>query len=394
MKFIALPVTQGDAFYAETDHSFRVLVDGGRSRRGLPDLFRRYTKADRVDVLVCTHNDADHAEGVIGFLESGLHCGELWLPATWLDALNTLPSDAHETLEFLWEHFLRLGQDRLLGEMEQDKLLGEMEGDVQEAAWRAVFPELQEERPLEGGAEEASAAQDAIHHVSLSAALGDVLVAIDKHLRLLSSWPFWYGDERDILFYTVLNDTWRLLKLARLALDQGMPIRCFRHDPRKAASIAGCPLIPLSGRPVRYIPPATPRRTAKDFLRYLALTTVNRKSLVCYLDGGSGQPGVLFTADSDLRDVSLQGVREGSIATAPHHGSRDNRDAYARVCRPMVWVRSDGYSKSRPCSEYLSAPGQRFCTLCRNSGKPKQAVRLYTRTGRWVRRSTRPCQCR
>lgn len=151
MKFIALPVRQGDAFYVETDNGFRVLVDGGRSRSDLPRLLRRYTKAEHVNVLVCTHNDADHAEGVIGFLESGLHCGELWLPATWLDALRTLPPNASKTLVFLWERFRSIREKRLLAERE---------GDVQEAAWRAMFPELQEESPPESRAEEASAAQD------------------------------------------------------------------------------------------------------------------------------------------------------------------------------------------------------------------------------------------
>jgi beta-lactamase superfamily II metal-dependent hydrolase len=40
-----------------------------------------------VDIVVCTHNDADHANGILGFLEAGLRCKEVWLPGRWLSTL-------------------------------------------------------------------------------------------------------------------------------------------------------------------------------------------------------------------------------------------------------------------------------------------------------------------
>ncbi len=43
-----------------------------------------------MNVLVCTHNDADHANGILGLLEAGLKCGEVWLPGRWLSALPDL----------------------------------------------------------------------------------------------------------------------------------------------------------------------------------------------------------------------------------------------------------------------------------------------------------------
>jgi hypothetical protein len=394
MKFIALPVTQGDAFYAERADGFRVLVDGGRSRRALPELFRRYTRSGGVDVLVCTHNDADHAEGVIGFLESGLDCQELWLPDTWVDALQSVPSEVQHTLRFVWERFES-------EKLELERLPGEGEGDVQKEAWQAVFPESLG-RQLEGEPEEASAAEGDAGPICPSSALSDVVPAIEEYLEVTPQiitggwrWLFLYryGDMRDALLSTVLKDMRRLLELARLALDRGVPVRCFRHAPLRAAGVSGCPLIPLSGRNVKRIAPVAHRRDAETFWRLLHLTTVNRESLVCYLEGLDGEPGVLFTADSDLKDMGLERVQEWSVATAPHHGSRDNRDAYSRVGKPMVWVRSDGYSRVRPCGEFLSAAGKRFCTLCRKGSRPKQAVRLYLRETRWVRWGTLPCCC-
>jgi len=82
-RFIAIPVAQGDAFYLERE-GFSVLTDGGRSRSDLPSRFQAVTKTDGVNVILCTHNDADHANGILGFLEGGLRCEEVWLPGRWL----------------------------------------------------------------------------------------------------------------------------------------------------------------------------------------------------------------------------------------------------------------------------------------------------------------------
>jgi beta-lactamase superfamily II metal-dependent hydrolase len=78
-RFLALPVGQGDAFFLKSPDG-SVLVDGGRSVEGFRELFERVTGQREVDVVLCTHNDADHANGVLGFLRSGLGCREVWLP--------------------------------------------------------------------------------------------------------------------------------------------------------------------------------------------------------------------------------------------------------------------------------------------------------------------------
>ena len=52
--------------------------------------FQTATGADGASVVVCTHNDADHANGILGFLEAGLRCGEVWLPGRWLEALPSV----------------------------------------------------------------------------------------------------------------------------------------------------------------------------------------------------------------------------------------------------------------------------------------------------------------
>lgn len=397
MRFIALPVSQGDAFYAETDDGFRVLVDGGRARRALPELFRTYVRKNIVDVLVCTHNDADHAEGVIGFLESGLRCKELWLPATWLDALRALPPDPHQTLGYLWDRLQNFRSVRLEAGMTED--------DLQDAAWRALVPEMDVEhlRHIESERQRSYADEDNGPTV-LSHALQLVIPALEPHrafLRWATPWHAaywvygpWYGRHAVVPSLRIIKDAVRLIEIAVLALQLGIPVRCFLHDPPNATLVSRYPLRPLSGPAVRYLRVVRHQRTADVFFALAALTTANRQSLVSYLRGDTDPAGVLFTADSDLQGVNLGAVASWSIATAPHHGSGDNRDAYTRISAPMVWVRSDGYSTSRPCSEYLNAAGRRFCTLCRNSSRPKQAVRMYSKVGSWVRYRTAICECR
>ncbi|GBD26189.1 hypothetical protein HRbin30_01519 [bacterium HR30] len=408
MRFIALPVGQGDAFYADSDDGFRVLVDGGRSRSQLPQLFRRYTGSCGVDVLVCTHNDADHAEGLIGFLESELLCSELWLPGTWLETLQSLPNDPGETISFLWDRLFKPLEKRSLPETQEGR-------DFQEIAWLYVFPEFIERRPIRDDtqAHEATEGHDAL---PLNAYLDENKIeALEAHLELFANprfWYWWWAHRYSLspssiarayftvfarAYFTVAKDVRRLLELARLALNRGIPVRCFQHDPLNVGNVTvfpGCPLRPLSAKPSRYVRPPKPANMPVQFFEVLFRTTANRESLVFFLDAGKGEPGVLFTADSDLKDVNVKHVPERSVATAPHHGSHDNRSAYSRINKPMVWVRSDGYSKNRPCREFLHAPDRRFCTLCPKSGKPKQAVRLYQRQGLWVRLRTRPCACR
>ena len=87
-RFVAINVGTGDAFFLERG-GFASLIDGGLAQ-GFPRLFSCATGRHDVDVLVCTHNDADHANGVLEFLNAGFCARECWLPASWLEALKRL----------------------------------------------------------------------------------------------------------------------------------------------------------------------------------------------------------------------------------------------------------------------------------------------------------------
>ncbi len=74
-----LDVGQGDAILLRDPSGAVALVDGGREPDVLHGALRRYALS-RIDLVVVTHGDADHAGGLIG-IEDAVEVGRLWIPA-------------------------------------------------------------------------------------------------------------------------------------------------------------------------------------------------------------------------------------------------------------------------------------------------------------------------
>lgn len=378
-RFIAIPVAQGDAFYLERD-GFSTLVDGGRSRSALPIMFQQFTRSEKVDVLICTHNDADHANGVLGFLESGLGCGEVWLPGRWLSALPDVLKPFVEVL------------GNLARTIDADDIL--------------LNTEIPDRTPLEAYADKLGDAPEESRELD-----SWPLVAEDgwpeSYAQILDEAKPWDGPAEPFfnpfglpqwqLLWSAIDAACRIRAIALAAFHRGIPVRWFEFDTDK----------PRGG--VRSLQPVNARAIARarprdySLLHLLALTVSNRESLVFWSPPTSLHPGVLFTADSDLARTNLPPKLRGAVATAPHHGSEANAKAYAAVAAAagqdyssVTWIRSDGRYKSRPGKSYLGLFSRRLCTLCRHKGRvtPKQAVRLFSRRSMWIRRKgTVTCAC-
>ena len=115
-RFIALNVGSGDAFYLERRDErgeFSCLVDGGL-RKNFAQRFQEVTECEQVDVVVCTHNDIDHTNGLIDFFNKGGKAKECWLPATWMQPLQIMLEDPQLALEQL----LRADQGEQIPETE------------------------------------------------------------------------------------------------------------------------------------------------------------------------------------------------------------------------------------------------------------------------------------
>lgn len=367
-RFVALPVGQGDAFFLQRG-KFTALIDGGRSKHALPRLFKDTLKRTSVDTLVCTHNDADHAEGILGFLESGLKCEEVWLPALWQDRLRDLLGSPEQFFNELtsdvgsWrsdDDSCRLDQ---LGDQLADK------GDQQE----------KEEERGEPISLDPNSGNDA-SIVPACMCYPPPVGFCCWHLRQ-PNWP---------LLTQAMSAAARIREIAIICMHLGLRIRWFRHDAcHKGGGKAGLlePLNAVEATNVR----------SRGALEYLALSTANRQSLTFCSPPDESYPGVVLTADSDLKFSNSIPWRAGMIVTAPHHGSEANESAYKRFYTEresefdVIWVRSDGNFRTRPGASYLDQP-TRYCTLCRASTSQKQSVSFNLSGGRW-QSASRCCGC-
>ena len=386
-RFVALPVGQGDAFFLQRG-DFTVLVDGGRSKKTLPRLFSQHVKRDQIDALICTHNDADHANGVLGFLKSSLQCKEAWLPALWT---NRLADILDRPEEFVKE---------LSGEI-ADHLPRESDLDVEppltlEAIGKLISKEMdadpQNRRDPDG--------HDGPGPTELSYALG-LEEDTDIDVRSVPWSPEFYfhpePSRRLRLFLEALGAAKNIRKIVKACCHRGVPIRWFEYNRNSAGGGRKGLLKPLNANEVSMS--SVPRLSA---LKILALTTANRESLTFCSPQSDDFPGVIFAADSDLRFPQRIPWQPEMIVTAPHHGSNDNKAAYARPKRDnfsssdLIWVRSDGNFKKRPCPDYLSLRW-RYCTICRgvNPPKPKQCLEFTANGGKWIPvPEVRSCECK
>ncbi len=388
-SFVAIGVGQGDAFFLDKA-GITALIDGGRSMQGFPTQFQRVTKQDSVDILVCTHNDADHALGVLGFLRSGLTCKEVWLPGSWTDRLEDLLVDAERFAEELISNVAEM-------EVEPEK----------RPLLQAVGDQYSEEmiKRERDNDNERTASTDALSEAFEMAAETEAYRDI-SWLYPPPPWPpeDWPGPWHKLrardhgrfwLFVEAISAASRIREISLAAYHIGALIRWFEYD--SASSNGGVPgfLVPLNAREILRM-----RRRRWTALYWLALTTANKQSLVFLSPADEKQPAVLLTADSDLSFSHPIPWSDGMVMTAPHHGSEANAHAYRRIVHEtgnsldVVWVRSDGrFFKTRPGSSYLQACGSRFCTICRGSNNSKQDVRLAVASQTWKPVSTRKCCC-
>jgi Metallo-beta-lactamase superfamily len=388
MRFMAIGVAQGDAFFLEQEEGHTVLVDGGRSVGGFPAEFQRATNRNGIDVLVCTHNDADHANGIAGFLQAGLRCNEVWVPASWTDRLEDLFLRPGNFTDELVEDVMALDEGITRNREREGSLLEQLGDDYAEETpsnerSETVQTEALLEHTLGREIEEEPGQREWPYPFAWPSRWGT---------RLLRGW--WPGDRRFRLFVESIEAGDRIRQIALLAYHRGCQIRWFEYAGPVASGGSQGKLIPVNAREVLRV-----RVKKWSALMYLALTITNRQSLVFFSSADNG-PGILFTADSDLCFSNHVTWHDGMIITAPHHGSESNAKAYARYYREMpqsassIWVRSDGRFKSRPGKSYLNLKAARFCTICRGSQQPKQELLFTSSNQQWQPVGTRGCSCK
>ena len=66
--FIALPVGCGDSFICEDEKEI-ILMDGGLGIKREGQVLKKFVREAVIDVAICSHNDADHARGLLALFD-------------------------------------------------------------------------------------------------------------------------------------------------------------------------------------------------------------------------------------------------------------------------------------------------------------------------------------
>lgn len=377
-RFLALPVGQGDAFFYENDKG-RVLIDGGKSVSFIGEMLRtalfrtECAEKPELDVLVCTHNDADHANGVLGILSSGIPCKEVWLPGRWTDRLVELLDDPFEFTQELLTNCLQLNDSH------NEMTLAEY-GDLRSTDITNQNEPLKSIDSVLNSIEKATDLE-----------IFDWIVKSDYLLEYHFRRHF--SDREKFLFFEALQAADRIKKIATAAFHAGSIIRWFDYNLPSVQDTSDI-LSPINCREILCTYNRKP-----NALEYLALTTANRESLVFAIKPKDELPGVIFSADSDFRFRFPEDFEPGDyIVTAPHHGSESNSFAYTKLDfmkEKGKLVRSDGNFRSRPGQSFMNFDkNRRYCTICRNDNNVKQRLDFHGCNKIWTPvNGLRSCHC-
>ncbi len=406
--FDALNVS-GDAFLLMT-RSARVLVDGGRSTARLVTAL---DGVDTLDAVICTHNDADHAGGLVSLLgyPKAPKVAEVWLPGRWADQLEdlllhpeTFARELIDEIEEVWRDFgARMldwpppdddaddSESTERAEVEFDDLLLD----------HALPPDVATE-PDGARGELTEAWTNRLAQALKTAATPPTALTVPP----VDATEAATRSPRDVarlraVVQASIDAANRIQAIALSALTHGVRIRWFDFETfdKGAAPSGGWPwLVPVNACELIRLPTRPP----VNRLAYLTLTKVNRECLVFQVVEGPKIPGVLFCGDSPLeggRRKVWPGLphpaTRGHLVTAPHHGRASNAGAYAIVNRWLFgargrtfWVKSG--SSSPPCPELRAQPW-RLCTGC--TARPGANAPLGATPDYWWALQWPPCTC-
>lgn len=423
-QLIALPVA-GDAFLLRRAGRV-ILVDGGKSSGLLIGELTKYGVV-RLDIVICTHADHDHAGGLVNLLDrSRIDVGEFWLPGSWAESLPMLlknpgfvVDDLIETLDEELHVARSNGNPEKFAERMHSYVSGQRRKHRKDNRVPGTYDSTRMERMAEGdGNGESSMPLDRQNEAGRWNAEQSIGIAAEENAvkafrngrgriryrvaKTRVSKPvasFWLG---------LIDTAERIYQIALQALRHGVKVRWFDFGEfaktgRSAGGDRGF-LIPLNAVELANPPPPP---VGLSFL--VRLTPLNEECLVFLSLGYKPYwvgPDILFTGDSPLgmgKNYSVSWLRwpaEASrcvVATAPHHGAESNLAAYDHLRNKadvIFWVRSGG-NAGHPGPTYRRIdPSLRICTNCPRSKKPRKAAEIHfgKRPG-WVSMHTHGHKC-
>jgi|GEM_PF-3347431 len=362
MKFTALPVNVGDSFLLRSPVG-TILVDAGQNKKHIVKLLRQeHLTSDHINLLVCTHYDADHIKGILGVLESYKYSfDEIWLP----EVLGSLSYTISETLMPILKRLRELNSEGI--ENLLFKARNYLEPEPQ-------FSNL-EDPPIK----------------TANLDIFENLLTLSMRSEPLFQWVVYAWDSLShsaLPLQAMFANLRAGITMVSSSLSSGAHVRWFKYSRSLVDRLYGFGMSAMNSTET-----AVTLYSPDVFLQQLYLTTINVEGLVFKFSCGQ-HPDILFCDDSNLSFTSTRiQLKNKLVVTAPHHGSTSADAAYGLIMgSDLIYVRSDRSQTKRPGNGFLRQNRQnRYCTICRNMG-PKQKVDVVY-TGSSPRVYGKKCKC-
>jgi len=356
MKFTALPVNVGDSFLLQTGNKV-ILVDGGQNKSHILKLLASENiKNNHIDLLICTHYDADHINGIIGIIKSKKFTfTEIWLPEILGSIGYTISKKLYSLLETLRDTNFNeeINIESFYSEYEISKISSE-------AKENNSFEKID----------------------------NDMLNDFIKNYQYFHH-RRWYYHIHNNTEHKMIRNMYNISFLIHNSLNTGAYIKWFRYQNKRTHISYGFDM--FCENSIQTDITLYDEQVFSKMLYLTTLTEINKKSLV-FMYKNDNCPNILFTADSDLNFyLTSITLKDNSIVTAPHHGSSANDNAYSKIGgKDLIFVRSDRSQIKRPGIGYL-AQTNRYCTICRNITTKQKIELIYN--GNIFQIHANICQC-
>jgi len=428
--FYALDVGPGESFLLDTRHNDVrkiILVDGGEpSWRSKGQALTRAIQGaipdvSHIDIVVCTHQDGDHAGGLPGFCEywcdSEKTIGEFWLPGRWASSVPGILIDPFSYVEGLWESSVNAAEEISGIDGHDGQTIAEIVYEEARQKLSDVRPHSDQGHRDEGersfntrvdlGIYEAGRAQIIAEQIDadFAPAIQTLIGRYSDYMWAPDHFRYWRfaGEMKEMgltraLFLSAIDTAKTIEKIAKTALLHDIGVRWFdfgEYENNGMTATGGIEKLLEPVNSVEFSRRSYDGLAFKDLMFYsLQLSRYNVESLVFMRPQSNEEPGVLFTGDSRLAFGEYKPTGNFKkppyigngihIVTAPHHGSRVNDNAYDVIdswALKSFFVRNGGHHRST-LGVYNGKP-DRICAYCRQHGQGRRLVRIGSHKGHW-----------
>jgi len=317
----------------------------------------------KIDLAICSHNDSDHSNGLIGLLKSPLfEIKEIWLPATWVPILD-----------FIIEKGINGELDYFLHEYIEESNLA-----INDNKKSLDYSSLVKESNIS-----IETFDDKLQFIS------EIETLDYFYLYRLIYHHHWPINE----FINEFINFDRIIKIAGLAYKKGSLIRWFKPENNNPAiQDPNYGFKPLNSREI-VVGDKIDKVDRSNFFNLLQLTNENKYSLV-FEFYTENKPIILFSADSDFSFLVDKTYKNNIIVTAPHHGSGNNAIVYTKIIGDnIIWIRSDRRNTKRPCSDFKKL-SDKYCLACALKNQKKEICFEYDfKNYKWNYRKGIKCTC-